>query len=149
MKLKNKYILIFAAIFFINIVSAPTPTTSSWIFDTTAKFDTGTYNGLNTSFNKLSLTDNAVLEESIFWVANSGDGTISKINTVTNNETARYYTANYSVGKPEPSRTAVDADGNVWVGNKKGEKTVIKIAGNIKNCNDTNGVCSHQTYVTP
>jgi len=56
------------------------------------------------------------------WVANSGESTVSKIDTTTGKEVARYYT-----GPPDyygnykylsPSRTAVDLDGNCWVGNR-------------------------------
>ncbi len=46
------------------------------------------------------------------WVANSGEATVSKINTETAREEARYPTGQ------SPSRTAVDFDGNVFVANR-------------------------------
>ena len=46
------------------------------------------------------------------WIANSAEGTVSKINTQTGEEVGRY-----TVGS-SPSRTAVDLEGNVWVGNR-------------------------------
>jgi len=55
------------------------------------------------------------------WVANSGEGTVSKIDTTTGHEVARYYTgppANNSYAYLSPSRTAVDLEGNCWVGNR-------------------------------
>jgi streptogramin lyase len=46
------------------------------------------------------------------WIANSDENTVSKLNTETGQEVGRY-----SVGT-DPSRTAVDLDGNVWVANR-------------------------------
>ena len=46
------------------------------------------------------------------WIANSDEDTVSKLNTVTGVEEGRY-----RVGD-NPSRTAVDLDGNVWVANR-------------------------------
>jgi streptogramin lyase len=46
------------------------------------------------------------------WIANSEENTVSKLNTVTGQEEGRY-----TVGS-NPSRTAVDLDGNVWVANR-------------------------------
>jgi streptogramin lyase len=46
------------------------------------------------------------------WVANSAEGTVSKLNTETGQEVGRY-----TVGS-DPSRTAVDLEGNVWVANR-------------------------------
>jgi streptogramin lyase len=46
------------------------------------------------------------------WVANSSENTVSKLDTTTGQEVGRY-----TVGA-NPSRTAVDLDGNVWVANR-------------------------------
>ncbi|MBI4332764.1 MAG: hypothetical protein HY673_15965 [Chloroflexi bacterium] len=59
----------------------------------------------------------------IMWVANAGEDTVSKIDTNTGRELARYRTW-FNVGThdawtgPAPSRTAVDSDGNVYVLNR-------------------------------
>jgi len=52
------------------------------------------------------------VENDFMWIANSGDGTLSKINTHTG-----VLIGNYDVGD-SPSRTAVGFDGAVWVGNR-------------------------------
>lgn len=46
------------------------------------------------------------------WIANSAEDTVSKLNTVTGQEEGRY-----TVGD-NPSRTAVDLNGDVWVANR-------------------------------
>ena len=71
------------------------------------------------------------------WVANSGEGTISLLSTETGAELARYRTGPTSGGNP--SRTTVDQDGNVWVGNRNGN-TITKIGLNAwDQCIDRNG----------
>ncbi|HUT30960.1 MAG TPA: LamG-like jellyroll fold domain-containing protein [Sedimentisphaerales bacterium] len=55
------------------------------------------------------------------WIANASEGTVSKINTMTGKEEARYYTGppwNGGYSYLSPSRTAVDAVGNCWVANR-------------------------------
>lgn len=59
------------------------------------------------------------------WIANSGEGTISKIDTTNGQEVARYRTGPGG-GAESPSRTAIDILGNCWVANR-GTGTVIKI----------------------
>jgi streptogramin lyase len=85
------------------------------------------------------------------YVANSEEGTVSKVNTVNGNEEARYVSAlNVASGQPSPtarcgnngncpSRTAVDLVGNVWVANRAfgRQGSVTKIAN--KDCIDKNG----------
>lgn len=60
------------------------------------------------------------------WIANAAEGTLSKLNTQTGKEVARYRTGPSSPN-PDPSRTAVDKDGNCWVANR-GNGTVVKVA---------------------
>ena len=57
------------------------------------------------------------------WIANAGEDTVSKIDTNTGKELARYRTwaaagTHGAWGGPAPSRTAVDSDGNVYVANR-------------------------------
>jgi len=56
------------------------------------------------------------------WLANSGEGTVSKVDIYTGNEVARYRTgppkASGDYSYLSPSRTTVDENGNCWVANR-------------------------------
>ncbi len=111
-----------------------------------------------------------VLDESnvsfaYMWIANTADlgwGTVSKINTETCQEVARYYTVTCYGGNPawtpggscldvsgaavqqganDPSRTAVDFNFDVWVANRafNGQPSVTKIVNDTMDCMDRNG----------
>ena len=72
------------------------------------------------------------------WIANSGEGTISKLDVKTGAELARYKTGP-GVNNGNPSRTTVDQDGNVWVGNRAGN-TITKVGlKEFDQCIDRNG----------
>ena len=99
------------------------------------------------------------VRHTFLWIANSDEGTVSKINTQTGKEEGRYLSALFTLGDPRnrghaaptgnrPSRTAVDFNGDVWVANrgydpldavdtKAYQGTVTKIAHD--NCPDLNG----------
>ena len=66
----------------------------------------------------------------IIWVANSAEGTVSKIDTRTMKELARYRTGPAS---PDPSRTTVSLTGDVVVVNRGGA-SATKIAANVADC---------------
>ena len=66
------------------------------------------------------------------WSANHTDHSVSKFNTDTGVEEAIYY-----VGR-NPSRTAVDLDGNMWVGGRD-DGRLTKIIWDITQCPDRNG----------
>lgn len=72
---------------------------------------------------------------SLIWVANSPEGTVSKIDTRTAKELARYRTG--PGVDSNPSRTAVSLQGFVAVANRKGSVTVI--APREGKCIDRNG----------
>lgn len=79
----------------------------------------------------------------VMWIANGGEDTVSKIDTNTGRETARYRTGFGPSGQtgfyshldnpwagPAPSRTAVDAQGNVYVANRhfdNKQSVIVKI----------------------
>ena len=65
------------------------------------------------------------------WVANSGEQTISKLDTITGKETGRYAVCG------NPSRTSVDLYGDVWAG-CRADGGVAKIHVYEKNCVDKN-----------
>ncbi|MBC8069512.1 MAG: hypothetical protein IAG13_14340 [Deltaproteobacteria bacterium] len=73
---------------------------------------------------------------SIIWVANSPEGTVSKIDTETGAELGRYYTGP-SNGEDDPSRTSVNLEGDVAVSNRGGG--VLKFASETSRCIDNNG----------
>ncbi len=72
---------------------------------------------------------------SIIWIANSPEGTVSKIDTRTQTELARYFSGP-TQGDDDPSRTSVNLSGDVAVTNRSG--SVTKIASVPENCKDTN-----------
>jgi len=87
-------------------------------------FDKGSYLGTTTVSNTLQLASESVTLPFI-WVPNSNEGTVSKVDTRTGRELARYRTAPPSTYSA-PSRTTVDPSGNCWVCNR-GCGTVVKI----------------------
>ncbi len=66
------------------------------------------------------------------WIANSKENTVSKLDTITGKEDARYRTCG------DPSRTAVDLEGNCWVG-CRGSGRATFIINEKKDCIDKNG----------
>ncbi|HWB81527.1 MAG TPA: hypothetical protein VG755_41480 [Nannocystaceae bacterium] len=78
---------------------------------------------------------------SFIWIANSGQGTVSKINTQTMVEEGRYIVRPDSAGNP--SRTSVALTGNVAVANRAGG--VVKIYANPDDCAESNGMAGLQT----
>ena len=79
------------------------------------------------------------------WVPNSADATVSKIDPNTNLEVARY-----AVGA-EPSRVAVDYEGNAWIANREfeGVPTVSKIGASEAVCDDRDSSSSIETSTGP
>ncbi len=80
------------------------------------------------------------LEFSYIWIANSDPGTVSKIDTQTGEEVARYETG--PVDQAEPSRTSVNLLGDVAVSNRGSEiggfGGVTKIVTREEDCQDRN-----------
>lgn len=86
-------------------------------------FDEGDLVGVehDTVHDQLQLSEENIVLPFI-WVPNN-QGTVSKVNTETGKELARYWTYN---GDGSPSRTTIDLAGNCWVGNRN-VGTVVKI----------------------
>ncbi len=76
------------------------------------------------------------IEFSYIWIANSTQGTVSKINTMTGVEEGRYWT-DPSQGGGDPSRTSVNLLGDVAVSNRF-PASVTKVAARPENCVDVN-----------
>jgi hypothetical protein len=91
-----------------------------------ADFDEGVLNGVeyDTVPDQLQLIPGEVTTLPVMWIANAGEDTVSRWDTETNKEIARYHTgfgppANHGAySGPAPSRTAVDLDGNCYVANR-------------------------------
>lgn len=81
------------------------------------------------------------MTHSYIWIANSAQGTVSKINTQTLVEEGRYVVRPDSAGNP--SRTSVALSGNVAVANRAGG--VVKIFQNSAECQESNGMPGIQT----
>lgn len=78
--------------------------------------------------------NNGSVDFSFIWIANSPEGTVSKIDTRTAVEVGRYRTGPDPA--PDPSRTAVELTGDVAVLNRGG--SVTKIAALAERCVDSN-----------
>jgi hypothetical protein len=81
------------------------------------------------------------LDFSYIWIANSGQGTVSKIDTQTLEELGRYYTR--PDGNGNPSRTSVSFNGDVAVANR--HAGLVKIYAQESDCVDSNGTPGIQT----
>jgi len=83
------------------------------------------------------ILDSARIASNHIWIANTPEGTISKFDTETYEELARYSTGPGGSGN-DPSRTSVNSRGDVYVGNRGGA-TVTRISTLGDGCPDTNG----------
>ena len=104
---------------------------------TSEPFDPGS-NGSGVNLDPdgaLVLDRSASQSPHIIWIANSDQGTVAKVDTTTYKELGRYRTG---PGSSDPSRTSVDAVGDVYVGNRGG-KSMTKISALGAKCPDTNG----------
>jgi hypothetical protein len=76
----------------------------------------------------------------IIWVANSGDGTVSKIETRTLKEVGRYYT--HPGGGADPSRSTVSLEGDAVIANRSSgnaaRASAVYIYGDESRCEDRN-----------
>lgn len=80
------------------------------------------------------------------WISNSGESTVSRLDTRTGQEIGRYRTGGTG---SNPSRIAVTGRGDAWVANRDGAGTVIKVLldrfidrngnGVVDTCQDLNG----------
>jgi len=78
-----------------------------------------------------------MIDNSYIWIPSTSDGWVSKINTRTMVEEARYLTGP-SGGTESVSRTAVSGDGRFVVINARGTGRSTAVAANVADCKDTN-----------
>ena len=98
------------------------------VYTTDAQFNLGLLSGVNydaPNNNQLQLNKVGTTFP-VMWIANAGEDTLSKIDTVTGRELGRYRTwfgsgafGNHGAfAGPAPSRSAVDIDGNAYIANR-------------------------------
>lgn len=78
---------------------------------------------------------------SYIWIANSVEGTVSKLDTTNGEEVARYFTGPQEMSS-DPSRTSVNLYGDAAVTNRDpypGNSSVTKFAASEEDCVDRNG----------
>ena len=110
-------------------------TTSKRGAGTADPFDTTKHESANVSVDgdgALVLDRTATQSPHLIWIANSQGNVVSKVDTTTFVELGRYKT-----GTGDPSRTSVNAVGDVYVGNRGGH-SVTKISASGDKCPDTN-----------
>jgi sugar lactone lactonase YvrE len=80
---------------------------------------------------------------SYIWIANSSQGTMTKLNTETMIEEGRYYMRPDSGGSP--SRTTVSLSGDVAISARSSGGGVSKFWADLEDCPETNGMPGLQT----
>lgn len=121
-----------------------------------ADFDLGTLINLNHGTSDQLQLNTVTSTFPVLWIANAGEDTVSKFDTVNNKEIARYRTWFGPSGQvgyqphlgapwtgPAPSRTAVDINGNAYVANRHFDgrpAMVMKILANGGIDRNLNGV---------
>jgi len=118
------------------IVDLGSPIDEGKTYTSNADFALGTTIGLESTTDKLELTD-AWDALPYLWIPNSVTGTVSKIDALTGAELGRYRVD--PNGEADPGVAAVDFEGSCWVGNR-GVGTLVKI-GLLENggCVDGDG----------
>jgi hypothetical protein len=81
----------------------------------------------------ITLGNTVVIANRVIWIANSGQGTVAKIDTTTNEELGRYYTDPGLHG--DPSRSTVNPHGDVISANRQGGSFTFIMASD---CPDQN-----------
>jgi hypothetical protein len=94
----------------------------------------GTGGGIPSGGTGGVIMQDQTVDASFIWIANSAEGTVSKLDTRTMVELARYQTRPDGMGRP--SRTSVGDNGDVVVANRDGG--VTKIFANSTMCPDKN-----------
>ncbi len=100
--------------------------------------DTGSTGSTSTGGDPCS-GEMGAFDFSYLWVANTDQGSISKVNTMTLIEEARYWSDPGMSGASNPSRTSVNIDGHFVVVSNRDSGYVTKVAANKDDCIDKNG----------
>jgi len=84
----------------------------------------------------LTIDEEATVKNHVIWVANTGEGTVSKVDTRTRVETGRYRTG-LNGAADSPSRTTVNTHGDVVVVNRGGNGDATRY--DASDCADRDG----------
>lgn len=122
-----------------------------FVFTTQEDFLTGVYtntNSIEPPTGHVKLNDTILTPFNHIWVAASGRGTVIRIDTNTGQVKGEYFTAPDGMAR-NPSRTTVDVNGDVWVGNRDeasgGRGSVAKISASATGPNTSIGVWNAPT----
>jgi len=113
------------------------PGTSS-PFDPVDHTDGSESSGVGLDPSGALVLDSRRVETAFIWIANTGQGTVSKVDTRTRMEVARYRTGPLAGGDNDPSRSSINSLGDAYIGNRGG-RSVTKISVLGADCPDTNG----------
>ncbi len=100
-----------------------TPADDGYTYTTNEDFALGDHLGVEADKDMLQLSPNWTTFSNL-WVPNNLSGSVSKVDTLTGNELARYRTGPDRI--LSPIAIAVDLDGSCWVGNYNAG-TVVKV----------------------
>ena len=131
--------------------AAPGGTCGQGCYETTTGADSDTpFDPMATTADNVSVDSDGALvlhrdegsADELIWIANTKEGTVSKVDTVNFRELGRYNipAVDWNIQPDEngPSRTSVDSTGDVYAGARLGSGvTKVSAAGN--DCPDTNG----------
>ncbi|MDD4348975.1 MAG: Ig-like domain-containing protein, partial [Opitutales bacterium] len=117
-------------------------------YTTTEDFSTGVSQNLDSGRVDEIAVSNETREFGSIWIAASGKGTVYRLDTDTGTVIGEYHSA--PNGQPKnPSRTTVDYDGGVWVGNRNGSSVVhiVTPESGLWVDRNGNGVCDTSTGI--
>ena len=112
-----------------DILADPITNRYSRTFTSGDDFATGVEQGVNHTANPGTLqmtTSRSTFDTPFVWVANSGDNTVSQIDTKTGVVTRTIPLAKDGKQCTDPSRTAVNADNDVWIA-CRGSANIVKV----------------------
>lgn len=137
---------IIVSIFFGNNIFAETSGSVEKEYTLDGEFNEGNLNNVTTSVPDQLQLDDTTTPFGFIWIAVSSKGTIVKIDTKTGDILGEYKTA--PDGQPlNPSRTTVDKNGSVWVGNRNGNSVtrVCLPESGLWIDKNGNGICDTST----
>ncbi len=107
--------------------------------------DTMEADGVGVDDDGALVLDSRRINTSFIWVANTSEGSVSKINTEAPfQEVGRYRTGPLAGGANDPSRTSVNSLGDAYVANRRGS-SLTRVSTLGDECPDQNGDGTVQT----